>query len=137
MRSPDSNSLAIKVKYSFYSENPIEFWSPWVLLARRTRRRTGPLVAYANRDEQASEYPRRMHWLPDWCDTLMHQVNYLFPQGHEHKYAYDGKTLALILERAGFVQVNHRDFDPALDSESRRIGSLYMKARKPDSFQAA
>jgi len=95
------------------------------------------IIAYANRDEQPSEYPRRMHWLPDWCDTLMHQVNYLFRQGHEHKYAYDGESLALILERAGFVQVNRRDFDPALDSESRRIGTLYMKARKPDRFQAA
>lgn len=44
---------------------------------------------------------------------------------------------SLILERAGFVQVNRRDFGPALDSESRRIGTLYMKARKPDRFQAA
>ena len=73
-----------------------------------------------------------MYWQPDWCYTLMHQINYLFRQGHEHKYAYDGETLALILERAGFVRVNRRDFDPALDSESRRIGTLYMKARRPD-----
>jgi predicted SAM-dependent methyltransferase len=93
------------------------------------------LIAYANRDEQAFEVARRMHWHPDWCDTLMHQVNYLFRQGHEHKYAYDGETLGLILERAGFVQVNRRDFDPALDSESRRGGTLYMNARKPDRFQ--
>src|SRR5262249_23423622 len=48
------------------------------------------LIAYANRDEQAFELARRMHWHPDWCDTLIHQVNYLFRQGHEHKYAYDG-----------------------------------------------
>jgi hypothetical protein len=77
-----------------------------------------------------------MHWHPDWRDTPMHQVNYLFRQGHEHKYAYDGETLALILERAGFVRVNRRDFDPALDSESRRIGTLYMKARRPDRCRA-
>jgi predicted SAM-dependent methyltransferase len=95
------------------------------------------LIAYANRDEHAFELQRRMHWHPDWCDTLMHHVNYLFRQSQEHKYAYDGETLALILERAGFVQVNRRHFDPALDSESRRIGTLYMNARKPAGFQAA
>jgi predicted SAM-dependent methyltransferase len=89
------------------------------------------LIAYANRDEQAFEAPRRIHWHPACCDTYMHQVNYLFRQGHEHKYAYDGETLARILQRAGFVEVNRRDFDPSLDSESRRVGTLYMKARKP------
>ena len=96
----------------------------------------GSLIAYANRDEQAFELPRRMHWHPDWCDTHMHQINYLFRQGHEHKYAYDYETLALILKRAGLVEVNRRDFDPALDSESRRVGTLYMNARKPEGFQA-
>lgn len=95
------------------------------------------LIAYANRDEQAFEVARRMHWHPAWCDTHMHQINYLFRQGHEHKYAYDGETLARILERAGFVEVNRRDFDPALDSESRSIGTLYMKARKPERLRAA
>jgi hypothetical protein len=34
------------------------------------------LIAYAKHDEQAFEIPRRMNWHPDWCDTLMHQVNY-------------------------------------------------------------
>lgn len=76
--------------------------------------------------------PRQMHWHPDWADTHMHQVNYLLHQEHEHKYAYDRETLGLILEHAGFVQVNRREFDPALDSESRRIGTVYMNARKPD-----
>jgi predicted SAM-dependent methyltransferase len=95
------------------------------------------LIAYANRDEQAFDVPRRMHWHPDWCDTFMHQVNYAFRQGHEHKYAYDSETLALVLEHAGFVEVNRRDFDPALDSESRRGVTLYMNARKPGRCPAA
>jgi hypothetical protein len=56
----------------------------------------------------------------------MHQINYLFRQGHEHKYAYDCETLVRILERAGFIKVSRRHFDPALDSESRRIVTLYM-----------
>ena len=89
------------------------------------------LIAYVNRDERAFE-AQRPYWLPDWCDTFMHLVNYMFRQGHEHKYGYDCKTLALILKRAGFVEVNRRDFDPALDSELRRIGTFYMNARKPD-----
>ena len=95
----------------------------------------GGLVAYVNRDEQAFALARRMRWHPDWCDTRMHYVNYLFRQGDEHKYAYDCETLTLILKCGGFVDVNRRHFDPALDSESRR-GSLYMNARKPDRFEA-
>jgi predicted SAM-dependent methyltransferase len=94
------------------------------------------LIAYANRDEQEFKFIRQMRWHPEWCDTPMHHVNYLFRQGDEHKYAYDCETLALILTCAGFVEVSRRDFDPALDSESRRE-SLFMKARKPDRFQAA
>jgi len=65
----------------------------------------------------------------------MHHVNYLFRQGGEHKYAYDCETLALTLTRAGFREVSRREFDPALDSESRRE-SLFMKARKRDRLQA-
>jgi len=75
------------------------------------------LIAYANRNEPKFEIAQRMHWQPDWCDTLMHQINYLFRQGHEHKYAYDCETLARILGGADFVKVSRRDFDPALDSE--------------------
>ena len=89
------------------------------------------LIAYANRNEQLFKLIRQMHWHPDWCDTAMHHVNYLFRQGDEHKYAYDCETLALILVHAGFVDVRRRDFDPSLDSESRRE-SLFIKARKPD-----
>src|SRR5262249_9555973 len=90
------------------------------------------LIAYATRDEPMFERAHRMRWCPDWCDTPMHQVNYMFRQGHEHKYAYDCESLARILEHAGFVEANRRDFDPALDSESRRVATLYMDARKPD-----
>jgi hypothetical protein len=81
--------------------------------------------------------PRQMHRHREWRDTHMHQVNYLFRQEHEHKYAYDRETLALILEQAGFVQVNRCEFDPALDCESRSIGTPYMNAREPERFQAA
>jgi hypothetical protein len=61
--------------------------------------------------------------------TVTHQVNYLFRKGHEHKYAYDGETLARILKRATST--------PLWISESRRTGTLYLNARKPERFQAA
>lgn len=73
-----------------------------------------------------------MRWLAPWIwETPMHFVNFVFRQGREHKYAYDFQTLALILEKAGFVAVVRRDFDPDLDSEHRRDGTLYVDAFKP------
>jgi predicted SAM-dependent methyltransferase len=69
--------------------------------------------------------------LPDWCDTPMHHINYVFRQGNEHRYAYDFETLSRVVERAGFRDVKRREFNVDLDSEARRIGTLYIDARKP------
>jgi predicted SAM-dependent methyltransferase len=92
---------------------------------------TEPLLeAYATGDEATfRRYQER--WHPSWCDTHVHQVNYHFRQGTQHKYAYDFETLARILETAGFEQITRRTFDPSLDSEARREGTLYVDARKP------
>jgi predicted SAM-dependent methyltransferase len=65
------------------------------------------------------------------CDTPMHCINYLFHQGGEHKHLYDFDTLAKILREAGFENVRRRDFDPELDSDDRRIGTLYVNAERP------
>jgi hypothetical protein len=46
------------------------------------------------------------------------------------RYAYDFETLRLTIESAGFIEVK-RDFDPTLDTEARRVGTLYAEARKP------
>jgi predicted SAM-dependent methyltransferase len=70
-------------------------------------------------------------WGPRWCDTAMHRVNYLFRQGRQHKYAYDEETLTRVLEQAGFVDVQRRQFDPEMDAPNHAIGSLCMTARKP------
>jgi predicted SAM-dependent methyltransferase len=70
---------------------------------------------------------------PDWCDTPMHCINYVFRQGNEHKYAYDFETLRSVVEKAGFRDVKRREFNADLDSEPRRIGTLYIDARKPRS----
>jgi hypothetical protein len=68
----------------------------------------------------------------------MHNLNYHFRQGREHKYAYDLETLKQILEEAGFVSVERRPLDPEFDSPDRMVDSLpwktpglYVNALKP------
>jgi predicted SAM-dependent methyltransferase len=68
---------------------------------------------------------------PQWCTTPMHSVNYVFRQGGEHKYAYDEETFIGLMTECGFSDVNHRPWDPALDHESRRDGTLYVDGVKP------
>jgi hypothetical protein len=60
----------------------------------------------------------------------MHCINYVFRQGNEHKYAYDFETLRDVVEKAGFRDVKRREFNADLDSEARRIGTLYIDAKK-------
>lgn len=63
--------------------------------------------------------------------TRMEAVNYLFRQGGEHQFIYDEETLAALLTHTGFVNVRRRSFDPARDTEDRKIGTLYLDAEKP------
>jgi len=65
------------------------------------------------------------------CITRMEHLNEHFRQGGDHRFAYDEETAVKLLRSLGFVDVRKRDFDPSLDSEHRRIGSLFMEARKP------
>lgn len=67
----------------------------------------------------------------------MHMVNFFFRPWREHKYAYDFDTLARVLADAGFVGVRRRDFDAGLDSEHRRVGTLYVDAVRPDATDRA
>jgi predicted SAM-dependent methyltransferase len=88
-----------------------------------------PLRAYANGDSDYFDYVRQRH--PYWCNTRMHNINYHFRQGREHKYAYDFETLDKILEQAGFTCITRRPFNPDLDNEYHKTGTLYVDARKP------
>ena len=85
---------------------------------------------YVERDPEKLEYARKMWHKEAWIDLPLHQLNYHFYQQAEHKYAWDYETLANVLAKAGFADVRRRDFDPALDNESRR-SSLYVRAYKP------
>jgi predicted SAM-dependent methyltransferase len=69
-------------------------------------------------------------WHPSHCTTRMEHINYHFRQEGEHRFAYDFETAEKILGSAGFIEVCRRPFDPALDSEHRRVGSLFVLARK-------
>lgn len=87
------------------------------------------LTEYAARHEQP--FPAHGWWGPEWCDTAMHCVNYVFRQGREHRYAYDCETMRQVLTRAGFCGTERRAFDPAKDAGNHAIGSLCMTAAKP------
>lgn len=70
---------------------------------------------------------------PKWCQTKMEHINHHFRQDGLHKFAYDFETLKKLLDRCGFVDIVRREFDPQLDTEKRKLGTLYVSAIKPIS----
>jgi predicted SAM-dependent methyltransferase len=63
-------------------------------------------------------------------------INRIF-RAHGHQFIYDFSTMAAMLEKVGFVEVNKKRLgdgaNPSLilDTPSRAIESLYVEARKP------
>jgi predicted SAM-dependent methyltransferase len=88
-----------------------------------------PLVAYGHPGNPYWPFSKIVH--PEWCESELDHINYHFRQGAEHKYAWDYETLARTLQRFGFSNMTRREFDPTLDSESRKTGTLYVTAIKP------
>jgi predicted SAM-dependent methyltransferase len=91
-----------------------------------------PLTDY--RDGPEASYFRAclVHaWHPKECTTRMEHINYHFRQESEHQFAYDFETVEKVLKASGFQDIHARAFDPGLDSEHRRVGSLFVSARKP------
>ncbi len=84
---------------------------------------------YANGNAEAFRIALE-RWHPKWCNTWMHQVNYHFRQGTEHKYAYDFETLAKVLAGAGFTNIDRRPWTAERDSPGWE-GTLYVDAYKP------
>jgi predicted SAM-dependent methyltransferase len=70
-------------------------------------------------------------WHPRDCTTRMEHINYHFRQEGRHLFAYDSETVQKILGEIGYESITRRPFDPALDSEHRQFGSLFVSARKP------
>ncbi|MGO8790542.1 MAG: class I SAM-dependent methyltransferase [Terriglobia bacterium] len=94
-----------------------------------------PLRGYGNPD--CDYWSVASIWHPSTCETQLDHINYHFRQGEEHKYAWDEETLARSLQRSGFASIARRPYDATLDSESRRIGTLYMRALKPRTVPSA
>jgi len=89
-----------------------------------------PLQAYAGPDDKNYFAWSKENCLPEWCQTRIDDINYHFRQDGEHRFAYDFETLHLALMEAGFSNIKQRSFDANLDTESRRIGTLYVEAVK-------
>jgi predicted SAM-dependent methyltransferase len=75
----------------------------------------------------------REFWRPEWCKTPMDHINFHFRNETEHRYAYDFELMENVLKEVGFVEINQCEFDPAFDTKSRELGTLYVNARKPSS----
>jgi len=73
---------------------------------------------------------REHGWHPG-CVTRMEHINYHFRQNGQHRFAYDEETARKALESVGFSPVEKRCYQAGLDSEHRRIGSLFVAATKP------
>jgi predicted SAM-dependent methyltransferase len=87
-----------------------------------------PLRAYGNADDSYWSLAKSQH--PKSCETHLDHLNYHFRQGNEHKYAWDEETLKRTLIARGFVDVKRREFDPILDCDKRKAGTLYMTGIK-------
>ncbi len=90
-----------------------------------------PILEYAGQKNEGYFTFVKEQWHPKWCETEMEHLNYHFRMDNHHRMAYDLKTMKLVLSRAGFVDIQHREFDPTLDTQDRKIGSLYVTASKP------
>ena len=80
-----------------------------------------------------TEIPREHfdQWPPAYNNTTaIDALNYVAYMEDEHKYMFDEVNLLHILRSAGLRDATLRPFDPNLDSESRRYGSLHASARK-------
>jgi predicted SAM-dependent methyltransferase len=88
-----------------------------------------PLLAYGDPEDKYWPFSKTVH--PQSRETKLDHLNYHFRQGTKHKYAWDEETLGAILAKFGFVNIMRREFNPALDSISRKTGTLYMVATRP------
>jgi len=90
-----------------------------------------PLTEYQQGPESPYFKACAVHgWHPKDCVTRLEHINYHFRQQAEHRYAYDFETAEKTLAAAGFADIRESAFEGSLDSEHRRVGSLFVSARK-------
>jgi predicted SAM-dependent methyltransferase len=93
--------------------------------------------AYVSRDpERFRELGWDLERMPDDIFTPMHILNHVFQQDGEHLFGYDFETLAWLLRRVGFADVQRMRYGESLDPQlaidrlEHAKYSLYVDARK-------
>jgi SAM-dependent methyltransferase len=94
------------------------------------------LYLYVNDSDAGRRKIERRAWHPEWVETHMEQVNFLFRQNYrydmpEHRMAYDPETLEKCLRSVGFDNIRVRQPDLTLDDPKRAPSTLYVDATKP------
>ena len=91
-----------------------------------------PLREYVDRTKTGYlEETAKSKWHPDWCKTFMEHINYHFRQDDEHRFAWDFETMKKALDEVGFAKITQGIYLPEMDTERRKVGSLYVDAVKP------
>jgi predicted SAM-dependent methyltransferase len=93
-----------------------------------------PILEYAGMRNEGYFQTAKKKWHPEWCITRMEHINQHFREYGKHRFAYDFETLERVLNKAGFIEVKRREFDSELDSEDRRLGTLYVEGKKPIKY---
>jgi len=89
-----------------------------------------PLREYVDRTK-TGYLEEAAKWHPDWCKTFMEHINYHCRQDGEHRFAWDFETMKQALDEVGFTSITRGIYLSAMDTESRKVGSLYVDAVKP------
>lgn len=89
------------------------------------------LKAYAGDDPEQFFTISKERWHPQWANTRMEQINFMFRQDGEHQFIYDWETLQKAMGEAGFSAIHRRAFNPELDSPERAWGTIYVNAKRP------
>jgi len=89
-----------------------------------------PLLAYGNPEKyDYFDYANKV--FHPWLTTKLEHINEHFRQDGQHKYAWDFETMESVMQKAGFINIRRRPFDPDMDTEKRKIGTLYVDGQKP------
>lgn len=87
------------------------------------------ISAYAN-DVVLDEQQFLRYQSAYYGESSIDYINYIAYMDGQHRYMFDETNLVGVLQRAGFSGCRLRDFDPGVDSEARRIGSIYAIAER-------
>ena len=68
--------------------------------------------------------------IPDFSNSKLDIINYMFYLEGEHKISFDKDSLSAFFDNAGFKQFGVRAYDEKLDSFLRKKESLYFYGTK-------